>query len=802
MMNIGTRQLIAALSASALVLAIGCGDEREDEQRSVEAGAEVSPEFEYLDLEDGPHADHRPMNTVVIYDARSAQDYLDEQGIARFEYPDPFRQVGMMIDLPDLQTLEYRVPRGDEGWSDWEPALVYWSEGKSHNAHFVLEEPVEKVEIRGLEGLEFAQIDFSEKVTARQELILGDEPRLEPDSSAGRVSADEVRTATQAVAPSSMVTTRHEWGAINPDKICGSVVAPYRMAIHHTASPSSDGGDPHARMRGMQLYHLNTQGWCDIGYHFVVAQSGEIMQGRSRSNRPAAHVGGQNHGNVGISMIGNYTSTHPPEIQIQGVVDMVRWVHETHGVELNRSTVLGHREHSGASTACPGDVALGHLDDIVARAADGSDPEPPGEYDVDVSILVNGLSDFYTQGTSEDVPDGFAGDEFTVEIRVTNNSTEAIRDVELAYDLDTVGLVATDYRIETDHPGYNQSDWQLNSADDDPGNPDGAEMGGSGVLIMHAFSPGETKRVVVDMQAQAYNIGMGSFGGVRAWVRNLRDVYEVQESFGQEPDVNWVGGLLQAHTRVDVLSRAEWQFRAGESEDLEGWTGQGSFERLSVNTSHDLLAQKIDDDDAFIISPEWTRIDADRYDELVLRVRSHDGDHNKLFYWAGDGQDFNSERAVRFESPGDSEFHTLVVPVGDHPNWKGTVERIGIALLDGDAADGAESQWYDVDFIYFQNRPEGVTSSDTLDLADQSPVAIDFEDIGDDRSPRHPGGFSSDKERSFHGAFPGVAPDSEGKVRTKGGCSAAPSSTPPAGWLLLLAALMVGHRLRRRQALA
>jgi len=214
------------------------------------------------------------------------------------------------------------------------------------------------------------------------------------------------------VAPSSMVTSRSDWQATDPSKVCGNVVAPYRMTIHHTYSPSDDGGDAAQRMRQMQNYHINTNGWCDIGYHFVVAQSGEIFQGRSHSDRPAAHVGGENSGNVGISMIGDYTTSGPPQIQLDGVVDMVAWVHDEHGVDIDDDAVKGHREWPGQSTSCPGDSGLAELDDILADAADevadddsGDDSGSEDDGDDDSDDDVGDDDDGDSGGSSPGLPD-------------------------------------------------------------------------------------------------------------------------------------------------------------------------------------------------------------------------------------------------------------------------------------------------------------------------------------------------------------------------------------------------------------
>ncbi len=780
---------------AAMVLLVSACAELEE---AAPSGEPVSGELEpgailegYADLVDGPHADHRSMHQIVLYED-AVGDLLDDEGRLVLEYPDPFLQVGLQFDAADASELSFRAQNTAGEWTEVQPVDIPWREAHMHNGLILLEEPATVLELRGAGEIEFAQVEFFETIVAREELIRQDSPSL-LDTPVEPVGGDDIARVQQAVAPTSLVITRHQWNAISPDKVCGSVVAPYRMAIHHTASPSSDGGDAAARMRGMQNYHMNTLGWCDIGYHFVVAQSGAIYQARSRSNRPAAHVGGQNHGNVGISMIGNYTSAAPTQAQLEGMGKIVRWVHDTHGVPLNRTAILGHREHAGQSTSCPGNNGLAHINEIIDRAANGGappPPPPPPEYDVDIDVVINGLDDFYTQGTSAGVPDALEGDTFTAEIRVKNESSDPIRNVKLRFAFGE-GLTATNYRIETDHPAYDQSSWQINDANEAPDNPDHSAMGQSGTLTMHAFSPNETKRVFVDLRADRYNLGIYGFRGVRAWVHHIDDVY-AQNNWGSDPSVNNVGYRLRDVGRVDIVSHQEWQFRSGQRDDLEGWTAEGPVDTLALNTNYDLLAKKVEDLDGAAISPPWTRIDADEYNELVIRFRSHDGPHTGMIQWARDGEEFSDRRAVVFKGEGDSEYHTLVLPVGGHPLWRGEVTALRLGMNQDVETGEEESGWYDVDVLYFQNRKTGQTSSHTLDIVDQEHAWVDFPGVGEFE------GFGRDPNRGMIGEA--VDQDSSvseaSRVNVNQGCSAAGGESPASPWL---AALVLGWLVWRRR---
>ena len=77
--------------------------------------------------------------------------------------------------------------------------------------------------------------------------------------------------------------------------------------VKHTFTPPASGGSIEARIRSIQAYHMDTRGWCDIGYHFLVAGDGQVFEGRPYALL-GAHTGGQNSGNIGVSFIGCF---HP-----------------------------------------------------------------------------------------------------------------------------------------------------------------------------------------------------------------------------------------------------------------------------------------------------------------------------------------------------------------------------------------------------------------------------------------------------------------------------------------------------------
>ena len=157
------------------------------------------------------------------------------------------------------------------------------------------------------------------------------------------------------------------------------------MAFHHAAGFwASTHKEGLAQVKAIQDLHQNIRGWSDIGYHFVLDQSGRLYQGRPFLRGPAsldsapalamgAHVGGHNTGNIGVCMLGCY---HPPYLPprcmdtlsppaLDSLAVTFSFLSENYGVSPNN--LRGHGQFAGASTSCPGDNNLAIFDDLVER---------------------------------------------------------------------------------------------------------------------------------------------------------------------------------------------------------------------------------------------------------------------------------------------------------------------------------------------------------------------------------------------------------------------------------------------------
>ena len=125
-------------------------------------------------------------------------------------------------------------------------------------------------------------------------------------------------------------------------------------------------------VRGIQSYHMDANGYCDIAYNFLIDKYGQIFEGRDGGiDKPVigGHAGGFNTGSVGVALIGDYSTVKPTDAQWQALVHLLRWRLSVGGVD----PADGHRGGAGRCGAAAGDRP-----DAVARTpgSPGSSGQP------------------------------------------------------------------------------------------------------------------------------------------------------------------------------------------------------------------------------------------------------------------------------------------------------------------------------------------------------------------------------------------------------------------------------------------
>jgi hypothetical protein len=195
------------------------------------------------------------------------------------------------------------------------------------------------------------------------------------------------------------VITRAQWGADESIRKNNQKYAPItKLFVHHTVtSPDGPDPDPAATVRAIYAYHVEGNGWDDIGYNFLIDAQGRVYEGRwARNYAPGetptgedlnengvvgAHVLNHNVGSAGVAMLGDFDNYQPTAAAQATLVKLMAWKADRHGIDVMGSdpyttsegaveyfpNLAGHRD--AGQTECPGGLLYPLLPDIREKVA-------------------------------------------------------------------------------------------------------------------------------------------------------------------------------------------------------------------------------------------------------------------------------------------------------------------------------------------------------------------------------------------------------------------------------------------------
>ncbi len=380
---------------------------------------------------------HRPLN-----DTRAV-------GSAPVSVSFPIEYFGVVADLPSGRRLSDRgrAPYGevrfrtDGHWSAWQPMDQDAAQAPGHLTGALV--PVDRADgyqVRGLPALGHHWRAAAINTTDGATVVVG-------HRRAG--------TAYAAESGFPACESRADWGAdesitgwsrgtdtqlFYPDQV---------LTVHHTATSNDPAQDYAATVRAIYSYHVQTNGWSDIGYQYLVDGHGTVYEGRNSGHTSrscltdggdgsdfahrgtddymvtGAHVAGWNSGNLGISLLGCYEpqsscagDATPPAAAEDALEHLVADLSTRHGLDPTGSTgyvnpvngstktvptVSGHRDWE--PTACPGGNLYADLPTIRTTAkslmAPGSTPSYVERTAVGEANVAGTVSGTYTDTWAE-----------------------------------------------------------------------------------------------------------------------------------------------------------------------------------------------------------------------------------------------------------------------------------------------------------------------------------------------------------------------------------------------------------------
>ncbi|MEU1290116.1 peptidoglycan recognition protein [Kitasatospora sp. NPDC005856] len=304
----------------------------------------------------------------------------------------PFELLGLDWDGPADAlagaVLRVRTRNAATGrWSDWHRLEAEAGDGPDHPAHSATAPlwtgPSDGVAVDVRPG--------PAGVPAGLRLDL-----VDPGRGAARAA---VRTLpaeppTEGGAPRPPIVTRAGWGADESlrDRDFDYTGPVREVFVHHTDSATDYACTDAPRViRAIYRYHVQTNGWRDIGYNFLVDRCGTVYEGRAGGvDLPVhgAHTLGFNTDSAGIAAIGTYTDDQPPQPLLDGLAALAAWklgltaqpadgrtrLTSTSGASrypkgtvVDFDAVSGHRD--AVTTECPGTALYARLPALRTAAA-------------------------------------------------------------------------------------------------------------------------------------------------------------------------------------------------------------------------------------------------------------------------------------------------------------------------------------------------------------------------------------------------------------------------------------------------
>ncbi|XP_077536154.1 peptidoglycan recognition protein 3-like [Haemaphysalis longicornis] len=155
--------------------------------------------------------------------------------------------------------------------------------------------------------------------------------------------------------------TRQEWGARPPrDPPKRLRVQPVRLLfVHHTTEDEClDFASCSAKMRYWQDFHMNTRGWDDLGYSFLIGGDGRVYVSRGW-DRSGRHTFGYNNVALAVSFMGDFSRRLPSRAALWSLYRLIQ-CGLAQGKIHPSFTLHGHRD-ANCGTTCPGDALYTHI---------------------------------------------------------------------------------------------------------------------------------------------------------------------------------------------------------------------------------------------------------------------------------------------------------------------------------------------------------------------------------------------------------------------------------------------------------
>ena len=369
----------------------------------------------------GPAGDERPRAEDTVLNEQALADVGGGETVREVSQDTPFSMIALTGTDLGGTSARVRAKRADGSWGPWydtkliehglqeaqDPGNASHTAPRGTDPVYLGDTTTVQIALRRPPGAPLTTVPPGSGVDAGGDLgyrPASTERSLTQTISAVLITPPRTPVETQWTPPTSAlgpgqppnIISRAEWGAGSGLRCGGPAYGSGVRAavVHHTATGNDYAPeDSAAIIRSIYAYHTMTLGWCDIAYNALVDKYGQVFEGRAggiTKDVLGAHTGGFNRDVWGVSMIGDFEETPPPDIMVKNLGRLLGWrlsldrvdplgtialksdggshTHFPAGSTPELPDIFAHRDVG--NTECPGDAgyaALAEIRDIAAR---------------------------------------------------------------------------------------------------------------------------------------------------------------------------------------------------------------------------------------------------------------------------------------------------------------------------------------------------------------------------------------------------------------------------------------------------
>ncbi|HEV8298617.1 MAG TPA: peptidoglycan recognition protein, partial [Acidimicrobiales bacterium] len=306
---------------------------------------------------------------------------------------DAFLAIGFSYLGPKGLEVSVRVDLVEGGWTEW-TSLERAGESTETSAPerrftepLAMGQPARGYEVVVPAGATDVRVHLIREDATKTEPREVGPTTLSPSAAGdGIPGPDGIRSRASWGARVRNQTDGCGWGARPEGRGCVATDGVIHAVVHHTVHANDyPASAVPTILRSIQAFHMDAQGWDDIGYNFLVDRFGTIWEGRAGgADRPVvgAHTMGFNTSSVGVAIVGTFESAVPTAATLESVSTVIAWKFAQRNVDPLGSTVLvshggdlspefelvpmdniaGHRQLG--QTSCPGAQVMSRLPQI------------------------------------------------------------------------------------------------------------------------------------------------------------------------------------------------------------------------------------------------------------------------------------------------------------------------------------------------------------------------------------------------------------------------------------------------------